>query len=247
MCNCILLYMKLLPLILLLMLPFSPYGREWKSLRQYNKEHNSSTLAEGHWLKKDRKKDTHAWHAANKYNLLRKDGYSEYSTFSQKRDFYKWLDDTRFAKGHEVKWAGNAYIITKQLVALDYWPVRVFVIHDKKFMQFVRKSNALILKNIYPDMRDIYTMKKPLTGNNACHWDSVVIYKEQCEVLDTLYDKQPERVLKRFNRMAAGKGIYTLVVPRKMRMKGDIRDCKTRCSYGLHTMSVFYDHNHCRK
>lgn len=226
---------------------FSSQAREWKTMKQLQRETGRDSLQQGEWTKRDRKKNTHRWQAANKYNLQQEDGYRQYENFSQKRDFYKWMDDTRFAKGHEVKWAGNAYIITKQLSYLDNWLVRVLVVHNKPFMKFVRSSNEMILKNIYPDMQHVYERKTPLTGVKACEWDSSIIYKEQCIVLDTFYKKQPEHVLRKFNRMAAGKGIYALVLRKELRMKGDIRDCKTRCAYGLHTMGIYYDDKHCRK
>lgn len=232
---------------ILLLLTCVGYAREWKSLRQYRNINGSDSIAQGHWLKKDRKRNTATWQAANQYNILTADGYAHYDNFSQKRDFYKWVDDYRYSKGHEVKWAGNAYIISKQLAYLDKWVVRVLVVNNKQFTRFVQESNALILKNIYPELKGLYKRAKPLTGESACEWDSVTIYKEQCLVLDTLYKKQPKSVMRKFGNMAAGKGLYGIAVKKKMRMKGDIRDCNNRCAYGLHTMAVYYDNKHCRK
>lgn len=223
------------------------HAREWKSIRQYHKTTGIDTLGVHDWLRKDRKKETERWHTVNATNLNTTDGYIHYDNFSQKRDFYKWIDDYRYSKGHEVKWAGNAYIISKQLAYLDKWVVRVMVVNNKQFTRFVQESNALILKNIYPELKGLYKRATPLTGESACDWDSVTIYKEQCLVLDTLYKKQPESVMRKFGNMAAGKGLYSIVVRKKMRMKGDIRDCNNRCAYGLHTMAVYYDNKHCRK
>lgn len=239
--------MKLILLLIIGLLTAQVQAREWKSLKQCSVQTGKDSLAAGDWLRKDRRKNTHKWQVANRYNLLQSDGYKEYTTFGQKRDFYKWIDDTRFAQGHEVKWAGNAYIITKQLVYLDNVIVRAVIIHDRKFMDFVKGSNALILKNIYPDLQKVHERSKPLVGLPACDWDSLIIHKEQCDVLDTLYARQPKRVVRKFNRMAAGKGIYALVLRKELRMKGDIRDCKVRCAYGLRTMSIYYDDKHCRK
>lgn len=233
--------------LLVVLMSVNAEAREWKNVKQCRQHTGSDTCSSGNWLRKDRKKNTHSWHVANRYNLLQQDGYKEYTTFSQKRDLYKWIDDTRFAQGHEIKWAGNAYIITRQLAYLDNILVRALIIHDKKFMQFVKGSNALILQNIYPDLQNVYKRNEPLSGSSACDWDSLIIHKEQCEVLDTLYARQPKRVVKKFNRMAAGKGIYALVLRKELRMKGDIRDCKVRCAYGLRTMSIYYDDKHCRK
>ena len=159
----------------------------------------------------------------------------------KKKDFYRWFDGYRRNAGHEVKWAGSAYLITKRLVVMDNWFIRTVVVADKDFVKFVQQSNALILKNIYPNLQQVYELAKPLKGTEAVYWDSVTIYKEQCKVVDTLYAKQPARVLRKFNRMAAGKGIYALFVPKKMRMKGDIKSCRVRCDYGLHTITQYYE------
>ena len=217
------------------------HAQEWKHKKHYRNEKGSDTLASGCWLRKDRKKKTDTWCAANEYNMEADSGYKCYRTFAQKRDFYKWFDGYRRNAGHEVKWAGVAYLITKRLIVVDNRFVRSVVIADKEFIKFVQQSNALILKNIYPNMQQLYEKDKPLKGKDAKHWDSVTIYKEQCKVVDTLYARQPARVLRKFNRMAAGKGVYALFVPKKMRMKGDIKSCKVRCDYGLHTMSAYYE------
>ena len=239
--------MKRLFTIALLLTALSINAREWRNMRKYRQTTGTTTLAAGEWLRKDRKHNTAIWLSANTYNILTADGHTHYTTFAQKRDFYKWVDDERHKHGHEVKWAGNAYFVSKKLVYLDNIFIRILIIHDRKFMAFVHESNNLILEHILPELSNLYQMQKPLKGETACNWDSTIIYKEQCTVLDTLYRQQPKRVLKRFGRMAEGRGIYMFAVPKELRMHGDIQDCKTRCRYGLQTMEILYDENHCRR
>ena len=81
-------------------------AKEWKSIGQYRRHRGTDELAATDWLKKDRKRNTLRWHATNLYNLSQDSGYIHYNTFAQKRDFYKWMDDNRFERGHEVKWEG---------------------------------------------------------------------------------------------------------------------------------------------
>lgn len=237
--------MKRLLIICLLLTASSSDAREWRTIRKYERSKGTSILTEGDWLKKDRKRNTEAWKQANRYNIKAADGYTHYTSFAQKRDFYKWVDAETHQQGHEVKWAGNAYFISQRLVYLDNVFVRALIIHDRRFMTFVHNSNDRILEYILPELSKLYEMQKPLKGETACNWDSTVIYKEQCSVLDTLYQQQPERVLKRFGRMASGRGIYVFAVPKKLRMHGNIKDCVTRCRYGLHTMEILYKEHKC--
>lgn len=232
--------MRLLLILLALLIANIAYAQEWRNMMQYKQVIGKQKLEPGHWLKSDRINNTATWREANKYNLIKQDCHRKYTNFAQKRDFYRWVDNTRKTKGHEVMWAGVAELVTKRMVPVDNKLVRMLFIRNKKFVSFVSQSNTLILQNICPDLDEMCNGIKPLKGEDARHWDSVIIYKEQCLVLDSLYKKQSKAVLKKFNRMANGKGIYSLVVPRAMRMNADIRDCENRCHYGLYTAVNYY-------
>ncbi|NQU53632.1 MAG: hypothetical protein HQ522_13945, partial [Bacteroidetes bacterium] len=68
-------------------------AQEWNNLKAYQKETNNSTLLDGCWLKKDRKKQTEVWKLANTYNLFQNNGNLKYKTIREIRDFYVLFDD----------------------------------------------------------------------------------------------------------------------------------------------------------
>lgn len=239
--------MKGLLLVYSLLIVNITHASEWKNMKQYRARTNLDRLSESDWLKKDRKHNTQTWINANHYNINSTNGFTQYTKFAQKKDFYIWLDIEMRSRGHDVYWPGIAFIVTKRLRYLDIRFIQKTIIHDENFMFFIQECNNLILQHIYPNLTALYTSHTPLTGTAARKWDSVIIHKEQCIVLDTIYAKQPKPVLKKLNRMAQGKGIYRLAIPGRLRMRKDIRKCKNRCNYGLNTIRKYYDVKHRNK
>src|SRR5712675_1570930 len=108
------------------------YAQEWKSLRAYRKETGSTTLAEGCWLKKDRKKNSATWQQANKYNLSLETGHLKYKSIRQLRDFYLWFDTERKKQGHEIQWFGITALVEHEFAKLDSWFVCTFIVRHKE-------------------------------------------------------------------------------------------------------------------
>lgn len=227
-------------MIICLGIALSSSAQEWKNLRQFRLQTGRHDLSAGEWLKYDRKNNTTRWVNANTYNLRRDDCAKKYPCIAQKRDLYRWADQTRLQNRHEVQWAGVAYLITSKMAVLDRRIVRWAFVGNRQLVRFLFQSNELILQNIRPELAQICDGKSPMTGRAAVAWDSATIYKEQCIVLDTLYERQPVRVIHKFNRIVNGKGIYALVIPPGMRMHNDVANCKNRCYYGLVTMRKYY-------
>lgn len=239
--------MKGLLLVFSLLIVNIHYASEWKNIKQFRAKTNLDTLAKSDWLKKDRKHNTQTWINANHYNINISNGYTQYTSFAQKKDLYKWLDIEMRSRGHDVYWPGIAFIVTKRLCYLDSRFIQRIIIHDKKFMFFIQECNNLILQHIYPNLTALYNCDTPHTDTTARNWDSIVIHKEQCTVLDTVYAKQPKPILKKLNRMAQGKGIYWIAMPKKLRLRKDISNCTNRCNYGLNTIRKYYDVKHRNK
>ncbi|MCB0697441.1 MAG: hypothetical protein KDC07_08755 [Chitinophagaceae bacterium] len=232
--------MKALALLCFLAISINTDGREWKHMKQYCTTTSRDTLGESDWLKKDRKHCTEKWTNANRYNISRANGYKQYRSFAQKNAFYYWLDNAYRCKGNEVQWPGIAYEVTKRLRILDSWPIQKLIIPNKQFVAFMQECNELILQNVFTDLHNLYESNVALTGIAARHWDTVLIHKEQCAVLDTLYAQQPEKVIHKLNRMTQGKGLYGIALPRKLRNDTDIRSCDNRCRYGLHIIAPYH-------
>ena len=134
--------------VLILLITNSSFSQEWKGLKRYQKETGNSNLEDGHWLKKDRKRQTNIWNQANLFNLSKKNGFQNYKTISEIRDFYVWFDSERKKQGHEIKWIGIAGIATHQLSNLDNFMVRIFIVHNKEIVTFANQGTKRYL-NLY--------------------------------------------------------------------------------------------------
>lgn len=235
--------MRVLILLLLLAMCMPLNAREWRSMKHHKKATGKEVLAPGNWLKKDRKHNTTNWIAANKYNLDHEHGYEEYSTFGQKRDFYKWFDNECQRINCGIHWQTVAYKLTAKLSYLDSWFVRDVIVWDKEFVCFMDEASNLIIKNIFPKLKRVYSNGSQWNEESCYKEDSILVYREQCAIVDSLYRAQSPRVLNKLNRIAHGKGVYGVFIPKHMRFKGDIKNCEDRAEYGIQQMRKYYPAN----
>lgn len=227
--------MKAKNLILFLLLLNYHLGssQEWRSFNSYRKETGHTTLNQGCWLKKDRKKKTKVWQDANLFNLSIANGYLKYKTISEIRDFYSWFEDQRKIKGHKIKWIGVSRIVANQLSNFDNCLIRLFIVRNKEVTQFANEGSAKVFEFAFPQLQSIYFSTETITGEAAQKWDYDYGTNEQCNVLEPLYQKLSPKALSRLNRIAKGKGIFSLAVEKHMKYVGNIEDCHARYEHGL--------------
>lgn len=221
-------------LILLLFLLQTPIvtAQEWKSLKVYRKETGQTTLQDGCWLKKDRLRNTEVWNKANLFNLAVENGNRKYSTLSEMRDFYHWFDQEIKKKGHEIKWIGIAEIVANQLSNLDYGFVRMVVVRNQEVVDFANNGCTDVLAYAFPKLKEVYFSSEILKGKTADDWDTAYGRNEQCVILEPLYKELSSKALRKLDRMAKGKGIYTFAVSKEMKYQGSIEDCESRFLHG---------------
>jgi len=233
----------LTPLLFLLTLTLA-FAQEWKNLRLYQKETGHSVLQNGCWLKKDRKRRTETWKQANSYNLRVENGNEKYKSIRQIRDFYRYFDKERMEQGHEIKWMGIASVAANQLSKLENGFIRVFIVRNKELVKFAHKGSEKVFAFAFPQLKQIYFSKEAIKGEDANNWDVKYGMIEQCEILAPLYKLLSEKALCKLERMAKGKGIYKLAVPKKLKYLGDIRNCISRYEHGKNKLTPFCeDHN----
>lgn len=207
-------------------------AQEWKSLKAYQKETGQATLQDGCWLKKDRMRKTEVWKNANVFNLSAENGNLKYTTLTEMRDFYHWFDQERKQQGHEIKWIGIAEIVANQLSNLDLGFVRVVVVRNKEVVDFANEGCTNVLAMAFPRLKEVYFSSEILKGKAATDWDNAYGRDEQCIVLEPLYKKLSPKALRKLNRMAKGKGVYTFAVSKEMKFQGSIEDCEMRFLHG---------------
>ena len=209
------------------------YSQEWKSFNCYKKETGRTTLDEGCWLKKDRKKKTEVWEKANAFNLSTADGHLKYRSISEFRDFYAWFESQRKLKGHEIKWIGVTKIVATQLSNFDNGLVRFIIVRNKEVSEFAKEGSVKVFEFAFPRLQSVYFSEEPITGSAAEKWDFDYGTNEQCLVLEPLYNKLSPKALRKLNRIAKGKGIFSLAVEKQLQYVGDIEDCHARYEHGL--------------
>ena len=220
------------------------FSQEWKNLTCYQKETGYSTLQDGCWLKKDRKRQNKVWQQANIFNLSVENGNRKYTSISQIRDFYLWFDSERKKQGHEIKGIGIAAIAASQLSKVDIWFIRCFIVRNKEVVNFVHEGSDKVFEFAFPLLNNIYFSNEIIKGNDAINWGLKYGKIEQCEILEPLYQNLSTKALRKLNKMAKGKGIFKLGIPNKLKYEGRIEDCQTRFEHATTKLLSFYLDNH---
>ncbi|WP_300565776.1 hypothetical protein [Flavobacterium sp.] len=207
-------------------------SQEWNNLKSYQKETGKASLDDGCWLKKDRQHHNAIWSKANLFNLSVENGDLKYKTISQIRDFYEWFDLEREKQGHDIEWIKIAGTVARQLSKVDCGLIRTFIVRNKEVVAFSNEGSKKVFAFAFPQLKEVYYSSKLIKGKAAKDWDSVYGMKEQCVVLEPLYQKLSSKALWKLDRMAKGKGVFIFGVCKKWRFVGSIEDCKTRFEHG---------------
>lgn len=217
------------------------FAQEWTNLKTYQKETNNNSLLEGCWLKKDRKNQTEVWKQANIYNLSLSNGNQQYKTIREIRDFYIWFDQKRKRQGHENKWIGIAAIATNQLSKLEIGFNRILIVRNKEVVRFAQEGSKKVFSDAFPKLKEVYFLNDLLIGKDAEEWDKNHSKKEQCILLQPLYNNLSKKAFHKLERMAKAKGVFRLAIPEKLKFDGDILDCEARVAYGIEKLLPVYN------
>lgn len=215
-------------------------AQEWKNLNSYQKETGNTFLKDGCWLKSDRTKQSKVWKKANEFNLTQDKGFWKYKSITQVRDFYRWFDKERIHQGHEIKWIGLAAIAANQLSKIDVGIIRFLLVRNKEIVSFANEGSRKVLQFAFPLLKEIYFSEQALKSKAAERWEKFYGEKEQCEILQPIYNGLSPKALKKLERMAKGKGLFCFGVPKKLKYEGKIEDCQTRYEHGLHKLLTYY-------
>lgn len=219
------------------------FALEWKNIKTYKKETGLEELQNGCWLKKDRIKNTEVWKNANVFNLQDSLGFQKYQSVSKIRDFYIWFDTLRKEKGNEIEWVGYAAIASKQLSKVDSYFVRSWIVRNKEIVEFINSGSHEVFEFAFPLLKSVYKSPKPITEKKALQWDMEYGRVEQYTIIEPLYEKLTPKAMKKLNKMAAGKGIYALGVPKKIRFEGSIASCENRVAHIQVKIKPYYKRN----
>ncbi|MBP6758055.1 MAG: hypothetical protein KA133_02275 [Flavobacterium sp.] len=215
-------------------------AQEWRNYHTYKRQTGYSTLKEGCWLKRDRKKQTIIWQQANVFNLHSSTGYLPYKSIRQISDFYNWFDIERKKQGHEILWIGISSIATGQLAKIENFGVRTLIVNNKNIVQFANDGSQAVLKYAFPYLKKVYFSTEIIKDSVAKNWDLEFGQKEQCIVLESCYQKLTSKEIQKLERMAKGKGVFYFAIPKKLIFEGNVENCNDRFEHGLHKMIPYY-------
>ncbi len=106
--------------------------------------------------------------------------------------------------------------------------------------EFANEGSHRVFEFGFPLMKDVYFSDELITGKNAENWSLKYGKIEQCDILDPLYKQLSTKAISRLQKMAKGKGIFNLAVPKRLKFVGDIEDCQTRFEHGLYKLKPYY-------
>ncbi|MDD7887049.1 Insecticidal toxin complex protein [Flavivirga sp. 57AJ16] len=216
-------------------------AKEWKSLRVYKKETQKETLSSSDWLKLDRVKNTLVWQEANLFNL-KNNLPQEYKSISQRRDFYKWLFSELDKKEHEIIWVKMAHFISKKMHLMEVFPYSVF--SKKDIRSYARKGSEIVFNNAFIELQGLYNSQSILKAGKALEWDRTIIEKEQYEWLHGIYKTMDDGNLKILERIAKGKFLYGLLVPKAIRFKGNLLKAEMRYNYAIEVLRPYCENRY---
>lgn len=220
----------------ILFLPYTIVAKEWKCLKEFQKETNKATLPPQDWLKSDRKHKTAVWMNANQYNLIN-NRPQEYTTFKQRKDFFDWIDSELKAKGHEVVWPSMAYFICNKLRLLECFPYQMLT--NKKMKLYAKQGSEVVFSNSFNALKELYLSPTILKAQDAKEWDKMILHDEQYIWIDAVYQTMDERSIKHIEQIAKGKSFYSMFVPKAIRFEGDISNAQDRYDFALHKLRYY--------
>jgi len=222
--------------ILISLLPLTSIASEWPCLKVYQQETGQSVLSEKDWLTSDRRKNTHVWQQANTFNLENQLA-SEYSTIKQRRDFYQWYYMAISDKGHEVVWPKMAHYISTKLRLTKAFPFTIFT--NKSIKSYANQGSETVFMQVFSSLKTLYHSESILKSEAALAWDETILYKEQWDWIQPIYNDIDENTLKTIEKMAKGNGFYSLMVPKAIRFEGDISNQNSRYQYALNQLRMY--------
>ncbi|SFW29158.1 Insecticidal toxin complex protein [Cellulophaga fucicola] len=206
---------------------------EWKNLKEYRQETGDTILTSQDWLTKDRLRNTIVWQQANSFNLTN-NLFLEYQTIAERRDFYKWFALSIEEKGHKVVWPRMAHFISSKLSLTSRFPYNIVV--KKDVVLSSKNGSEKVFNSAFKSLKKLYLQDKILSKEESKIWDNNLLYKEQYVWIVAIYKEMDAKTLKRLERIAKGKFFYGLVVPKKIRFKGDLTSPKDRYTYATETL-----------
>lgn len=212
------------------------YAKEWKNLKTYRKTTNVNVLTPSDWLRSDRKKKTSVWHKANMYNL-ENNLPAEYENIVQRRDFYKWFYSEVSKKGHKVVWPAMSYFISKKLRLTNAFPYRIFLKKDVRTYSNIGSKN--VFYRCFPVLKDLFFSDRIVAKEEALKWDKNVLYSEQFKWISGIYSKMNSKTLKKLERIAKGRCLYSLMVPKEIRFTGNLEAAQERFNYAVQKLRPY--------
>jgi len=222
--------------ILLFFFSLSIQASEWSSIRAYQKATQQKELSPSDWLSSDRRRNTVVWQNANTYNLTN-NLPNEYVNIQQRRDFYKWFDAKIKDKGHEVIWPSMAYYISSKLRLVKAFPMSLLT--RKQVKHYASIGGETVFNNAFKILKTLFLSEHILKTNDALNWDKSIIREEQYYWIEDIYLKMDKRSLNQIRRMAKGKFLYGLAIPKVIRFKGDIANVEDRYAYAFETLRSY--------
>lgn len=212
------------------------YAKEWHDLKAFQKVTHKEVLSPSDWLKHDRTKNTLVWQQANIFNL-QNNLPQEYINIVQRKDFYKWLNTELHNKGHEVVWVTMAHFISKKMHLMEVFPYSIF--SKKKIKTYAIEGSETVFNNAFAELNKIYNSQSILKAEKAIEWDKSILKKEQYIWINSIYKKMDAKSLKTLERIAKGKFLYGLLVPKSIRFKGELSNAESRYQYAINKLKPY--------
>lgn len=233
--------MRISTIFLFLFYSICIHAKEWRTLKVFQKTTHKESLTSKDWLSSDRKQNTIIWQNANQYNL-NNNLPEEYQNIKQRRDFYKWYAWQVKLQGQNVVWPSMAYYISRKLRLTKVFPLNLLV--NKSTKSYASRGNEIVFNKSFVDLKKLFDSDKALTAKEVLEWDKTLLYKEQYIWLASIYKTINPKNLKQVEKIAKGRCLYKLVVPKEIRFTGAISNAEHRYNFAIEKLKVFCEEHY---
>lgn len=211
-------------------------AREWKHFNEFKASTGQSQLSILDWLEKDRLHNTIVWQNANRYNLYHGNSH-EYITLAQRKDFYNWFVSCIDQRGDEVQWPKMARYISSKLYLVNRFPYKLLT--TKQVKKYVMEGSEVAFHSSFGYLSKLFFSDKVLVGKDSEDWDKRMLEKEQYQWVEEVYQTMDEKSLRQLEHIAKGKSLYGIIVPKKVRFEGDLREAEDRYNYAENILKPY--------
>jgi len=110
---------------------------------------------------------------------------------------------------------------------------------NKKIKHYASQGSHIVFDNAFTELRKLFYSSKAMAADEALVWDRLILKEEQYHWVENIYKTIDVKSLKKLERIAKGKFLYGLLMPKQVKFKGNLFNAQTRYNYALEVLRPY--------